>query len=265
LYGILVTLADGSQIMQDINLVQSVGSAKLTADSAAATAGGATAGALLGGDVALVVDKESGQFTADQLARVEDAIIQINSVVGPYGVTIYQVDPAYAASANVVVRVAATSVVGGYADGVLGCTTDLGEITLIEGWNWYTGAEAGLIAADQYDFQTVVTHEVGHTLGLGHTTVSTSVMYATLSSGTISRTLSTQDLNVADEDTGPSALRVRLSRAAATDAALADAGRQQIALATWLQYEHQLQARPARAKPGLEVPAVDLALADLAG
>ena len=172
--------------------------------------------------MALFVDSQRGQFDADELARVEDAIAQINGAVGPYGVTIYQVDPAYAASANVVVRVSTTSVVGGYADGVLGCTTDLGEITLIQGWDWYTAADAGLIAADQYDFQTILTHEVGHALGLGHSAVSTSVMYATLSSGATSRALAAQDLNVADTDGGPSALRVRY--AAAVDAALADAG-----------------------------------------
>ena len=128
--------------------------------------------------------------------------------MGVYGVTIYQVDPAYAASANVVIHVGATSVVGGYADGVLGCTTDLGEITLIQGWDWYTGADAAQIAAFQYDFQTIVTHELGHALGLGHSATATSVMYATLSSGATSRVLATADLNLADTGGGPSALRV---------------------------------------------------------
>ncbi len=264
-YNILVTLADGSTIAKDIQLVSSVGSAKLTADSATAAAGGATAGALLGGDVALLVDNGSGQFSADELARVQDVIAHINSVVGPYGVSIYQVDAAYAASANVVLHTSTTSVVGGYADGVLGCTTDLGEITLIQGWNWYTAADSGQIAADQYDFQTAVTHEVGHALGLGHSATATSVMYATLSSGVTSRAITTQDLNVADDGTGPSALRVRARYAAAIDAALADAGRQQLALAALLQYEDQLQAKPAARSKGLEVPAVDLALLDLAG
>jgi len=54
------------------------------------------------------------------------------------------------------------------------------------------------------------------------------------------------------------------SPAALTDAALADAGRQQLALAALLQYEDQLQAKPAARSKGLEVPAVDLALLDLA-
>ena len=54
------------------------------------------------------------------------------------------------------------------------------------------------------------------------------------------------------------------SAAALTDAALADTGRQQLALAALLQYEDQLQSKPAPRSKGLELPAVDLALADLA-
>ena len=38
--------------------------------------------------------------------------------------------------ANLVLNIGTTSR-GGYADGVLGCFTNPGEITLIEGWNWY--------------------------------------------------------------------------------------------------------------------------------
>jgi len=54
------------------------------------------------------------------------------------------------------------------------------------------------------------------------------------------------------------------SSAALTDAALADAGRQQLALAALVQYEDQLQSRPAARSKGWEVPAIDLALAELA-
>jgi hypothetical protein len=43
--------------------------------------------------------------------------------------------------------------------------------------------------------------ELGHALGLGQSTDSTSVISATLNTGTVNRTLTTADLSVADSDT----------------------------------------------------------------
>jgi hypothetical protein len=100
--------------------------------------------------------------------------------------------------ANVVVDTGSTSLAGGFADGVLGCETSTGEITLIQGWNWYDGRDPSAIGPGQYDFQTAVTHELGHALGLGHSPDPTSVMYAALSSGTANRTPKTADLAIPD-------------------------------------------------------------------
>jgi len=55
-----------------------------------------------------------------------------------------------------------------------------------------------------------------------------------------------------------------LSAAAVTDAALADTGRQQLALAALLQYEDQLQANKPEEKKSAAIPAIDVALLDLA-
>jgi hypothetical protein len=92
------------------------------------------------------------------------------------------------------------------AQGVLGCTTDADQVTMIQGWSWYAGADPTQVGAGQYDFETAVVHELGHVLGLGHSSASTSVMYASLATSTANRVLTTADLNVPDSDSGPCAL-----------------------------------------------------------
>jgi hypothetical protein len=58
-------------------------------------------------------------------------------VIAPYGVAVTEVtDPT---PADFTLNIDTTSAVGGYADGELGCTTDAGEITIINGWNFYAG------------------------------------------------------------------------------------------------------------------------------
>jgi hypothetical protein len=67
---------------------------------------------------------------------------------------------------------------------------------MIQGWNWYAGADPSQIGASQYDFQTTVAHELGHALGLGGSTDPNSPMYETLAAGVVNRTVTTQDLNI---------------------------------------------------------------------
>jgi hypothetical protein len=108
--------------------------------------------------------------------------------------------------ANVTLNMNAASSLGGVTQGVLGCTTDADQVTMIQGWTWYAGADPTQVGAGQYDFETAVMHELGHVLGLGHSSNSTSVMYASLPTGTANRVLTTADLNVPDSDSGPCAL-----------------------------------------------------------
>src|SRR5262249_31393439 len=99
-----------------------------------------------------------------------------------------------------------TSSLGGVAQGVLGCTTDADQVTMIQGWSWYAGADPTQVGGGQYDFETAVMHELGHVLGLGHSSSNTSVMYATLTTGTAKHVLTTADLSVPDTHAGPDAL-----------------------------------------------------------
>ena len=105
--------------------------------------------------------------------------------------------------ANIVLDTGDTSACGGAADGVLGCYNEPnGEITMIQGWNWYAGSDPTQIGADQYDFETTVLHELGHALGLGGSTDPSSPMYETLAAGMADRTPTTQDLNIPDPPEG---------------------------------------------------------------
>jgi hypothetical protein len=184
----------------------------LTADAGAA--GTTSAGALLASQLTVYVDDNSGAFTADELARIDDALAAVRGAVAPYGIPVTEVDASQRDAANVVIDTGTTSAAGGRADGVLGCETDAGEITLIQGWSWLTSADATQIGKGQYDFQTIVTHELGHALGLGHRADPASVMYATLDAGTVRRALLAPDLTTPDSDNGPCALHAALPRLA---------------------------------------------------
>ncbi len=72
--------------------------------------------------------------------------------------------------------------------------TDIQEcdIRLHDRFNWYTGT--GLPTSGTYDWQTVAAHEMGHCLGLGHTSDDTAVMYASLSAATAKRTPNSDDI-----------------------------------------------------------------------
>jgi len=210
--------ANGSLIVNRLNLTGNAGSAQ-TADGFAAISD-ATGGTLLAADFYVFLDNSNGLLAADELMRIEDAIFIVNDFVSPYGATIYQVDTPELM--NIMMEMSTTSIVGGFAEGVLGCTANGDRITLIDGWDWYAGIDALAIGVDQYDLQTTVTHELGHALGLGHSENTTSVMYSMLSSGIVRRALTVEDLNLSDDGEGSSAMRVAPHRgAAAHDAVFA--------------------------------------------
>jgi hypothetical protein len=159
-----------------------------------------TAGQLLAGNLTVYVNNSNGYFTPDELARIQDVITATNSLLVPYGVSVSEVsDPSLA---NITLDSGTTSPVGGLANGVLGCfTIDTGEITLIQGWNWYAGSNPSAVAASQYSFATTVTHEIGHALGLGGSSDPNSPMFESLPMGVVKGGLTVADLALPALDT----------------------------------------------------------------
>jgi hypothetical protein len=199
-YRIQLTLADGTVQTKTLQLVANGnGNSGLVADGSSGSSAGATAGGLLGGDLALYVDNSAGNLTGDELAAIDAAVGVVDAIVNPFGVNVTETTEA--TQADVVVSLADTTALGGAADGVLGCESD-GLITLVSGWSWYAGTDPAQIGAGQYDFETVFIHELGHSLGPGHSTDATSGMYPTLAAGTADRALTAADLNVADTASG---------------------------------------------------------------
>jgi hypothetical protein len=202
----LLSFSGNSQLQSalDVGMLNLSGDVALTQTAAGSDGSGDTSGianTLLAGDLSVYINDPSGYFTSDELARIQDAINNWDALLAPYNVTITEVtDPN---SANIVLDNGTTSACGGMAVGVLGCYNEPNsEITLIQGWNWYAGADPAQIGASQYEFETTVLHELGHALGLGGATNSSSPMYETLAAGVAERTVTTQDLNIADPPSG---------------------------------------------------------------
>jgi hypothetical protein len=180
-----------------VGTVNVSGSTSLT-QMVAGSDGGDTSGVantLLAGNLSVYINDPNHYFSADELARIQDTINGLDALLAPYSVTIAEVsDPSVA---NLVLDVGTTSASGGAANGVLGCFNPAAsEITLITGWNWYAGVDPTQIGANQYDFQTTVTHEFGHAVGLGGATDPNSPMFETLATGTAHRTMTVNDLNI---------------------------------------------------------------------
>jgi hypothetical protein len=204
----LLTIGGGAQLPQTplvVNRLQvSGGGSSTLTDGTDST--NSNAGELLAGDLSIYVDNSSGYFTTDELNAIQDAINNTNNLLAPYNVTVSEVsDPTVA---NLTIDSNSTSACGGLAQGVLGCfNADTAEVTLIQGWDWYAGSDPTAIGASQYSFETTVTHELGHALGLGGSSDPNSPMYETLPAGAVKGGLTAADLNVGDLEGSADPLR----------------------------------------------------------
>jgi hypothetical protein len=188
----------------DVGMLNLSGNVTLTQLAAGSDGSGDASGianTLLAGNLSVYINDPSGLFTPDELARIQDAINAWDALLAPYNVTISEVsDPT---QADITIDTGSTSACGTAADGVLGCfNAPNAEITMLQGWNWYAGSDPTQIASNQYDFETTVLHELGHALGLGGSTDSSSPMYEVLAAGVADRTPTTQDLNIPDPPDG---------------------------------------------------------------
>jgi uncharacterized repeat protein (TIGR01451 family) len=161
-------------------------------------------GSLQTGPISFAVNLPQGPQAPAVQAAIASAVATLNAEVTSLGLSLVQVSGADAGSAQVHISFADTSAIGGLNQGIMGAYT-VGQITLVNGWNWYLGTDPKGISPGQYDFQTVFSHELGHVLGLGENSDPSSVMSLYLNPGQVRRDLTSNDLSAIQEELGSGA------------------------------------------------------------
>jgi hypothetical protein len=145
-----------------------------------------------------VQDDTGTGLDPNAVAELTASMNYLNTALSQFGVNLSWA-PA-GTSADVHIHFASTTPEGGAADGVLGFTTAGNDVYFASGWNLYTASDAAGITSGQYDFLTLATHELAHTLGLGESADPNSVMYEYLAAGTTRRTFTDANLQLINTD-----------------------------------------------------------------
>jgi 6-phosphogluconolactonase (cycloisomerase 2 family) len=143
-------------------------------------------------------DDAGAAINPGQLHQISEAMSYLNSALGSFGVSLSWAAPGTVADVHI--HFAATTPEGGAADGVLGFTTAQDDVYLVSGWNYYNGDDPTGIGAGQYDFLTLATHELAHTVGLGESADPASVLYEYLAPGDVRRTFTDGNLMAINTD-----------------------------------------------------------------
>lgn len=163
--------------------------------------GADTLGFLSAGTYLVSIGQPTGKLADGWDLRIVDALNSLNDTLGNFGVNLIEYEPETGATPDIFLNFARQTPIGGKSDGVLAVAENGGRITIVTGWDYFMGADARDIGSKQYDFQTIVTHELGHAVGLGHSADSDSVMYPFLSKGAVRRNLSAGDLALLEATT----------------------------------------------------------------
>jgi hypothetical protein len=198
-YAILLTLSDGSSAKTLALSLSSNGAFQLT-DGKTSAYVSSTANQVLYGTLTVAVQDDTGNgLDANEVERISDAMTYLNDALGSFGVSLSFAAPG--SDADVHVHFASNTPEGGAGDGVLGFTTADNDVYLVTtGWSSYTGSDASQVGAGQYDFLTLATHELAHTVGLGESVDANSVMYEYRAPGTVRRTFTDSNLALINTD-----------------------------------------------------------------
>jgi hypothetical protein len=198
-YTVQLVLADGTTKSQTVQLVASKGAFQL-ADGASSGYVSSTSNQILFGVLTVALQDDTGNsLDTNQVGQISDAMTYLNAALGSFGVNLSWAAPGTAADVHI--HFASSTPYGGAGDGVLGFTTAENDVYFVTtGWNFNTGADPSQIGAGQYDFLTLATHELAHTVGLGESSDPGSVMYEYLSAGRIRRTFTDSNLALINTD-----------------------------------------------------------------